>query len=576
MILLDTKRKNTALTVKQKIHTLDPSWTKVGYNASLSAEVTKIETNSISTLKSYYDTRDANGNTGNGRNVDDYTTAVVYKDIDVVNVDIKSGEIVGKLSDINYPFEWYGGDVTLPSGTTLASGRVLTTSETFTVDCYTYYPTMYIRRWMVNDEQYITISDEKFPGSTKIDSYYTGTFQSTIFNPDKSVAVNGLGIIPRSYSYWWIPLSWGSVNFLQTYYNFATYNNSTVYPTQMQFLDWANNLTNAWSTYATSHPSISNYITANAKGVQGENWRVWVQNLLYTVKYANNNSQAIVGYGNTYTNALYAASGVTVTTPSGVISGATVGNVDHFSQWVSSLGSVIGLKGTAGVSAGEGVTYNSAGMAYGHDYTSNPMYSQEFLVYSNGAKKIMLDGYIGSDMYTSVWCLGTCNPWGTMWTWIFGTSLLYDEGTELAWYYVNFDDYDASKSNYVVTNSSELFDQQHSYHIEKNYVKVSYSIPTFGTFISVSNMGVSDITNGEELLPIVYLPTANSVKASFTTGMCDLFWVNSDMTNIHTFGIMRGATTTRTNNAGINAFTVNYHISTVAANLGLRSMLINS
>ena len=235
------------LTVSQPINQTTTAWTKVGYNAGLIAQATKLETNSASSLKVAYDSRDANGNTGNNHNVDDYTTAVVYKDIDIVNVDIKSGEIIGKLSDVNYPFEWYGGDVTLPSGTILASGRELTQTETFTVDCYTYYPTIYARRWMVGDVQYITISDQKFPGATKIDEYYTATFESTIFNPDKTVATNDLGaIIVRSYSYWWTPLTnGGSTAFLQTYYGFGTLSGSTASTTQAQYLAWTNNLTTA-------------------------------------------------------------------------------------------------------------------------------------------------------------------------------------------------------------------------------------------------------------------------------------------------------------------------------------------
>ena len=77
------------LTVSQPINQTTTAWTKVGYNAGLIAQATKLETNSASSLKVAYDSRDANGNTGNNHNVDDYTTAVVYKDIDIVNVDIK-------------------------------------------------------------------------------------------------------------------------------------------------------------------------------------------------------------------------------------------------------------------------------------------------------------------------------------------------------------------------------------------------------------------------------------------------------------------------------------------------------
>ena len=228
---------------------------------------------------------------------------------------------------------------------------------------------------MVGNTQYITISDQKFPGATKIDAYYTGTFESTIFNPDKTVATNSLGaIIPRSYSYWWTPLTSGSTAHLQTYYGFGTRSGSTASTTQAQYLTWTNNLTTAWQNYLAGKPSMANYL--NVSGVQGENYHVFVQNLLYLVKYADNNSQEKVGYGNTYTYSLYNASGVTITTPGGTI---TTGEADTMSRYASERGGgAIGLKGTAGGNAGEGLTYNNAGMAYAYD-CATPMYSQEFL-----------------------------------------------------------------------------------------------------------------------------------------------------------------------------------------------------
>jgi len=538
------------LTVSQPINQTTTAWTKVGYNATLTAQATKVETNSATTLKVAYDSRDANGNTGNNHVIDDYTTAVVYKDIDIVNVDIKSGEIIGKLSDVNYPFEWYGGDVTLPSGTILASGRELTQTETFTVDCYTYYPDIYARRWMVGNTQYITISDQKFSGATKIDAYYTGTFESTIFNPDKTVATNSLGaIIPRSYSYWWTPLTQGSTAHLQTYYGFGTRSGSTAGTTQAQYLTWTNNLTTAWQNYLAGKPSMANYL--NVSGVQGENYHAFIYNLLYLVKYADNNSQEKVGYGNTYTYALYNASGVTITTPGGTI---TTGEADTMSRYAAERGGgAIGLKGTAGGNAGENLTYDNAGMAYAYD-CATPMYSQDFLTYSTGAngRRFMLDGYIGSDKYTSVWCLGVCNPWGNVWTWVFGAAVLHDESTAKAYAYVNFDDYDPTTGNYLTSNSTDTWETQNARLLDHNYSRLSYNIPTVNGWYRY--MGVSTVDSNNGIQSLIGLPSAESSAGGDSAGLSDYFWSNH--VEAACFGVLCGGYTTYTAYAGALCFSV--------------------
>ncbi|MBR7091424.1 MAG: hypothetical protein IKC79_03140, partial [Clostridia bacterium] len=556
------------LTVSQPINQLDTSWSKVGYNASLNAQATKIETNSLTALKNAYDNRDANGNTGNNHIIDDYVDAVVYKDIDIVNIDIATGEVIGKLSDVNYPFEWYGGAVTLPSGTTLASGRVLTKSETFTVDCYTYYPTMYLRRWMVGNIQYITLSDIYFPGSTKIDAYYTATFESTIFNPDYSVATNSLGnIIPRSYSYWWTPLCQGSTAFLQTYYNFGSLSGSTDSTYQSQFLTWANNLTTDWQNNIVYNPNMSNYIMTN--GVQGENWHTFIYNLLYLVKYADNNSQSMVGYGNTYTCSLYYANGVTITTPGGtIITGGSDSNTRYSGE---RGGGVIGLRGAAGNSAGESVNFNNAGMAYG-DQLSTPMYSQEFLTYSNGTNRMLLDGYVGSDKYTSVWCLGLCNAWGNIWTWVFGSAVLYDASTNKSYAYFNFDDYDHSRGNYITSNDTSDWETKNELMLNSKYTRLTYNVPSLSGWYR--NMGVSLVDSTNALQSLIGLPTdASSSNAGESIGLSDYYWAAKNENDL--MGLMRGANTNDTIQSGIQAFLGSFSILSYQSFLGFRSMLIN-
>ena len=179
------ENEDDILSVYQPVNSDDPAWTKYGRNATLSAAATKIETTNVTALQQALTNKDSNGNanltkikSGLSYSVDDYTNAntPVYGKIDIVNVDINTGEIIGKLSDPNYKFEWFGRDVTISAGTTLASGRTLTADTTFTVDCYTYYPTMYIRRCIVDEKQWLSVSERNFLGAVKVPEYYTATF----------------------------------------------------------------------------------------------------------------------------------------------------------------------------------------------------------------------------------------------------------------------------------------------------------------------------------------------------------------------------------------------------------------
>ena len=553
------------LTVSQPINQSSPEWTKVGYNANLTAQATKIETNSMTTLVNLDNNRDANGNV-TGAVLDDYVDAIVYKDIDIVNINIATGEIIGKLSDINYDFEWYGGAVTLPSGTTLASGRVLTKSETFTVDCYTYYPTMYLRRWMVGNIQYITLSDQFFPGSTKIDAYYTATFESTIFNPDKTVATNSLGaIIPRSYSYWWTPISGGAVSHLQTYYNFGTLSGSTLTIKMANYLAWTTNMTTAWQNYLAENPSMSTYI--NASGVQGENYHAFIQPLLYTIKYANNNSQSMVGRGNAHTYSAYYTDGITVDTPSGTTI-TTGGKWDLGHLEAQKGGAVIGLRGTAGNSAGQSLTYNRAGMAYAYE-CSTPLYMHDFLTYTSNEKRVLLDGYIGSDGYTSLHCLGTANAWGNTWQTICGTAVVYDETTNLTYGYINFDNYDSISNNYIMSSETLDFDERDNLYKSYGYQRLNYTLPSGDGWFTHMSVPVVDGNNG--LISLVALPAASTSKVDQDTGVCDYYYGKNAA---GVFVMSYGGATEVGYSAGIYSYDNELSIAAQSVHLSFRSMLI--
>ena len=93
-------------------------------------------------------------------------------------------------------------------------------------------------------------------------------------------------------------------------------------------LEWSHNLTLAWQNSNLS----SEYKVAS--GVQGENYTAFIYNLLYLVKYANNNSQEMVGYGNTYTQSEYMTSGIILKSESGadIVAGESVSNSRYEAQ----------------------------------------------------------------------------------------------------------------------------------------------------------------------------------------------------------------------------------------------------
>ncbi len=549
-----TSFSENILTVYQEINQTTTDWVKYGYNSTLDYKAAKIENNSLSALASAVNGADANGNADISNlglvetdldqyyTADDYFNAVVYKDIDLVNIDIRTGEPIGKLSDVNYSFEWYGGTVTLPSGTTLASGRVLDTEETFTVDVYTYYPTFYIRRWLKGTKQYISISDEEFVGAVKIDNFYTATFESTIFNPNGNVATNSKGkMIPRSYVYDHAPLTNGSSRFIHDYY----YNNGTTvdfyYGTtnQINMMDWAKNLTTDWNS--ANMTSVSGYLP-NGRLAQGENYVAYVYQYLYLIKYANNNSQETVGYGNTHTASLYGSS-VKSKTPSG-IEITTGGDVQYYEA--EKGGGVIGCYNST--SQNDEYKHTTNAMAYGYDYASytdtlsnnsgskQGLYANQFLTYNTGSERVLLDGYVGSDKYTSVFCLGQANPWGNIWTWVFGSAVIGD-GSNIK-LYTTFDNYNGS--NWYMLDAASTAESLSTGAY--NYVGVSYNLPTSSGYFN--SLGVSSITSSSGLEMLVGVPDKSSGTASETTGLCDYYYSGSvgNYKSI-TYGVLKGGHT---------------------------------
>ena len=567
---------NNVLSVFQPLAQTDPSWTKFGYNSMLSANATKVETNSLSNLYTYLRDADANGNANITYGIDDYhLLAPVYKDIDHVNIDINTGEIIGKLSDVSYDFEWFGRDITLEAGSELASGRVLETDETFTVDVYTYYPTMYIRRWVVGDKQWLSISDETFVGAVEVPEFYVATFESTIFNPDHSVAANTYGIIPRSYVTDRCPLSGDSVAYMQNKYGYGTYTGSTTAPSQTYYLGLTANLTQAWANSGLS----SAYKTV--AGAQGENWVSFIPNILSTIKYANNNMQIMVGKGNvesfdavknkTYKdyngNNISLGSGANANIE-GIVGGGTIGVYNSSQKGTATYDSANHYKLSE-------TGYNVAGLNYGYNstYTNGSdrqgLYAPQFLTYSTGTKRYLCDGYVGSDGYTSVFCMGQCNTWGNSWTWIFGTAALYDGSNVHA--YINFDDYDSTSASttWQLAAGSRSFEAAQADLISRSYSMLSYNLPTSNTYYRT--LGTSVISN-TPLESLIGLPAKAYSSATDVTGLCDYYYFSTAKGKV--YGIAKGGAVNNTTRAGPFYLSVDQLVDSSQPRFGFRACLI--
>ncbi len=536
---------SAVLTVSQPINQTDPSWTKVGKNLSYTAGATKINKTSMSDLTAILDNKDAFGNISSALyGADTYMNAPVYKDIDIANIDLATGEILGYLSDPSYPFEWFGRSVTLPAGRTLASGRTLTSQTTFAeVDCYTKFPTMYIRRYIENNVQYLSVSDKTFDGAVKIDEFYVGTFEARMIDANNKTTIYPRSFIPTNGAG---PLTSGSLSYAVT--NYGTIDSANIKgtsTTQAQMQAWMDNLTNKWKNSGFNSTTYK-----SAKGCQGENWKRDVINILYLIKYANNNSQEQVGYGASY-------------------------NYDK------STGSNKYYDSEKG--GGTVTTYSSA-LTYGYDQTyqnshinsnnidivnsTDPkgLYAPQFLVKNindgtKTTKRVLLDGFVGTDKYAGVFCLGMANLWGNVQEWTFGETAVYDSTAKTKNAYVNFNDYDGS--NWVLSNSPS------SVTSSSQYVKLSYNLPTSGGYYT--NLSAS--TGGSTYESIVGFVSSGTTTASSSTGLCDYYYGSGTSTG-YVYGVLRGGFVSNRNAAGLFLIDVYGSLTDADVVIGFRPSLI--
>ena len=219
--------------------------------------------------------------------------------------------------------------------------------------------------------------------------------------------------------------------------------------------------------------------------------------------------------------------------------------------------------------------FNNAGMNYGYNvqYTHNNdpqgLYTTQFLTYTTDkGKRVLLDGYVGSDKYTSVFCLGQANPWGNVWTWIFGVAVASDS-VDL-WAYINYEDYDYTTQNWITDsvdggpNGSINFDRLK----DANYTRLSYALSnTEGRY---NYLGTSSITSETGIESLIGMPIKDSGKNS---GLESAFYC--DNSTDYTFGCLRGGDTGSSTFAGAFYFNVYNYLPYTNTHVGFRSMLIS-
>ncbi len=535
------------LTVSQPINQTDPSWTKIGKNADYTAGATKINKTAMSDLTSILDNKDSFGNIASSLyGADTYMNAPVYKDIDIANVDVATGEILGYLSDPSYPFEWFGRSVTLPAGTTLASGRMLTSSTTFSeVDCYTKFPTMYIRRYISNSVQYLSVSNKTFDGAVKINEFFVATFEARMIGADNQTRDYPRSFIPTNGAG---PLTSGSISYAVSNYGITdSAGISSTSTTQANMQKWMDNLTKRWKESGFDSSTYKSAVSC-----QGENWKRDIINILYLIKYANNNSQTQVGYGASYNYSL--------------------SSVSSYYQAEKAGGTVTTMASSALTYGYNQTSYQNTHKGAGIDYVNSTdpagLYATQFLVKNindgtKTTKRVLLDGFVGTDKYTGVFCLGMCNLWGNVWEWTFGETAIYDSTTKTKNVYINFNDYDGS--NWIMSNTPS------SVTSSSQYVKLSYNLSTSSGYARYYDVSTGSNSSYES---IVGLPSTSTSTASSTTGMCDYYYGGGTST-ISVYGVRRGGYGVNYyDRAGLFYVDASDSVTYTSGNIGFRTSLI--
>lgn len=250
--------------------------------------------------------------------------------------------------------------------------------------------------------------------------------------------------------------------------------------------------------------------------------------------------------------------------------------------------------GTIGMSVSTGG--NEAGMLYGYksDYINTTkngytekegLYTTQFLTHTASGKRVLLDGYVGSNGYTSVMCLGVADPWANMYTWVFGMAVLNDtddpnrgENDAVINIYATTQNYNYKTNNWIVDSYSGTGADSYATKISAlnsaGYRKLGYNLPTADGFYST--LGITNSTTQENLKDtLIGLPSAESRTVAGTQGLCDIYAVSSNNKKSQDiFGVIRGKNTEHDNWAGPFSISIVYSLDTSGRSFGLRTTLV--
>lgn len=215
------------------------------------------------------------------------------------------------------------------------------------------------------------------------------------------------------------------------------------------------------------------------------------------------------------------------------------------------------------------------------------LYTTQFLTHTASGKRVLLDGYVGSNGYTSVMCLGVADPWANMFTWIFGMALLNNtddpnrgENEAVINIYATTENYNYNTSNWLTSEYSgtgaESYQTKISALSNAGYHKLSYNLPTAEGYYRT--LGVTDVATQENPKDaLIGLPDANSGVGSNTKGLCDYYYCNytTNQTSQYLFGVLRGGSPNNGTYAGPFCASVILSLAYCTFNVGLRSALVS-
>ncbi len=214
------------------------------------------------------------------------------------------------------------------------------------------------------------------------------------------------------------------------------------------------------------------------------------------------------------------------------------------------------------------------------------LYTTQFLTHTASGKRVLLDGYVGSNGYTSVMCLGVADPWANMFTWIFGMALLNNtddpnrgENEAVINIYATTENYNYKTNNWVVNtyygSGADSYATKISALNSAGYRKLGYNLPTAEGFYST--LGITNSTTQKNLKDtLIGLPSANSGVCSSTKGLCDYYYCDSksNQTSQYLFGVLRGGSASAESGAGPFNLGAGNALNSRFYNVGLRSALV--